>query len=45
MDTHSVQSILDHHIENQPLKIPETPPAAMLHDNIRGAAYFDSTLQ
>jgi transposase len=42
---HSVQSILDHHLENQPLTIPNTPPAAMLHDNIRGAAYFDSTLQ
>jgi transposase len=42
---HSVQSILDHHLENQPLPVTETPPPAMLHDNIRGAAYFDSTLQ
>jgi transposase len=42
---HSVQSILDHHLENQPLPVSETPPSAMLHDNIRGAAYFDSTLQ
>ena len=42
---HSVQSILDHHLENQPLPVPETPPPPMLHDNIRGAAYFDSTLQ
>jgi transposase len=42
---HSVQSILDHHLENQPLPVSETPPPAMLHDNIRGAAYFDSTLQ
>ena len=42
---HSVQSILDHHLENQPLPVPEAPPPAMLHDNIRGAAYFDSTLQ
>src|SRR5271169_653885 len=42
---HSVQSILDHHLENQPLPVPGTPPPAMLHDNIRGAAYFDSTLQ
>jgi transposase len=42
---HSVQSILDHHLENQPLPVPDTPPAAILHDNIRGAAYFDSTLQ
>jgi transposase len=42
---HSVQSILDHHLENQPLPVLETPPPPMLHDNIRGAAYFDSTLQ
>lgn len=42
---HSVQSILDHHLENQPLPVLDTPPAAILHDNIRGAAYFDSTLQ
>jgi transposase len=42
---HSVESILEHHLENQPLPVPDTPPAAMLHDNIRGAAYFDSTLQ
>jgi len=42
---HSVESILEHHLENQPLAVPDTPPAAILHDNIRGAAYFDSTLQ
>src|SRR5579864_9089790 len=42
---HSIQSILDHHLENQPLPVADTPPAAILHDNIRGAAYFDSTLQ
>jgi transposase len=42
---HSVESILDHHLENQPLTVPSTPPPAMLHDNIRGAAYFDPTLQ
>ena len=42
---HSVESILQHHLESQPLAVPETPPPAMLHDNLRGAAYFDSTLQ
>ena len=42
---HSVESILEHHLESQPLAVPQTPPAAILHDNIRGAAYFDSTVQ
>lgn len=41
---HSVESILEHHLENQPLNFPQTPPTAILHDNLRGAAYFDSTL-
>jgi transposase len=41
----SVQSILDHHLENQPLPAMETlVPAeiqpAIVHVNIRGAAYF-----
>jgi transposase len=42
---HSVESILEHHLENQPLAVPQAPPAAILHDNIRGAAYFDSAVQ
>jgi hypothetical protein len=42
---HSVESILQHHLENQPLNVLETGPMAILHDNIRGAAYFDSTRQ
>jgi transposase len=42
---HSVESILQHHLESQPLILPETPSPAILHDNLRGAAYFDSTLQ
>jgi transposase len=42
---HSVESILEHHLENQPLAVSQPPPAAILHDNIRGAAYFDSTVQ
>jgi transposase len=39
----SVESILNHHLESQPLP-PQTlsPPPALLHSNIRGAAYFDS---
>ena len=39
----SVESILHHHLETQP--IPETvgiPSAIVVHDNIRGATYFDS---
>lgn len=42
---HSVESILEHHLENQPLTAPETASPAILHDNIRGAAYFDFTVQ
>jgi transposase len=40
----SVESILNHHLEDQPLPLAATqfpPPTAMLHANIRGAAYFD----
>lgn len=39
---HSVESILEHHLENQPLVVPPVPPTAIQHDNLRGAAYFDS---
>jgi transposase len=43
---HSVESILKHHLENEPWTvIPVVRPATPLHDNIRGAAYFDSSLQ
>jgi transposase len=40
----SIESILDRHLENQPLPVSEAAPApsSILHDNIRGAAYFDS---
>jgi transposase len=39
----SVESILRHHLDNQPLPaVAETQPAVAAHQNIRGAAYFDS---
>jgi transposase len=40
----SVESILRHHLENQPLpgSAEAAPAAVMAHANIRGAAYFDS---
>ena len=41
---HSVQSMLQHHLEDQPLGLPVLAPASVMHGNIRGAAYFDSTL-
>jgi transposase len=43
----SIDSILRHHLENEPLPglAVETQPAALLHQNLRGAAYFDVTLQ
>ena len=43
-----VESILKHHLESEPLpdSAPATPaPPVLEHSNIRGAAYFDSTLQ
>jgi len=41
----SVDSILRHHLETEPLPgvAAETQPAMAVHPNIRGAAYFDST--
>ena len=50
---HSVESILQHHLEDQPLPVanpiqPEAKPkpeVAVVHENIRGAAYFDNPLQ
>jgi hypothetical protein len=41
---HSVQSMLQHHLEDQPLCLPVLEPPSVVHDNIRGAAYFDCTL-
>ncbi|HZU29003.1 MAG TPA: IS21 family transposase [Bryobacteraceae bacterium] len=42
----SVESMLRHRLENQPMAEPsDAPLAAVIHGNIRGAAYFDSTLQ
>jgi transposase len=39
----SVESILRHHLESQPLPgVTEAQPAVAAHPNIRGAAYFDS---
>ncbi len=39
----SVESILRHHLEKEPLPgMAENPPTALTHANIRGAAYFDS---
>jgi transposase len=40
----SVESILRHRLENQPLPdvAAEPQPAAIAHSNIRGAAYFDA---
>jgi transposase len=42
---HSVESILQHHLEDQPLCLAVLDPPSVVHDNIRGASYFDSTLQ
>jgi hypothetical protein len=42
----SVGSILRHHLETQPLPAETAlQPAAIVHGNIRGAAYFEATLQ
>lgn len=43
----SVDSILRHHLENEPLPgvAVAAQPAAILHQNIRGAAYFEATAQ
>jgi transposase len=42
----SVESILRHHLEKEPLPgVAELPPAVAAHPNIRGAAYFDSIPQ
>lgn len=43
----SVGSILRHHLEDQPLPAPAgvAKPAVTLHSNIRGAAYFEATVQ
>lgn len=40
----SVESILRHHLEKEPLPgvAAEVPPAVMVHPNIRGAAYFEA---
>lgn len=39
----SIDSILKHHLEKEPLPEETTPTApALLHPNIRGAAYFDA---
>lgn len=40
----SVESILRHHLEKEPLPgvAAETQPSGVIHPNIRGAAYFDS---
>jgi transposase len=39
----SVDSILRHHLENEPLPgVAEAQPVVAAHPNIRGAAYFDS---
>lgn len=39
----SVESILRHHLEKEPLPgVAEPQPAVAIHPNIRGAAYFDS---
>jgi transposase len=43
----SVDFILRHHLENEPLPgvAVAAQPAAILHQNIRGAAYFEATAQ
>jgi len=42
----SVDSILRHRLENEPLPgAAETPPAAIVHPNIRGADYYFSIVQ
>ena len=43
LDTYaSVRSILQHHLETQPLPVHEPSRPALLHENLRGAAYYDS---
>jgi transposase len=42
----SIASILQHRLESQPLpEASAAPPSLVAHANIRGAAYFDSTVQ
>jgi transposase len=42
----SVASILQHRLENQPLpEVAAASPPLVVHANIRGAAYFDTTVQ
>ncbi len=40
----SVESILKSHLEDQPLDVPVPGQPAVIHGNIRGAAYFDLSL-
>ena len=39
---HSIESMLKHRLEDQPLSDVESPRAALLHDNIRGAHYYET---
>lgn len=42
----SVVSILQHRLENQPLPEAATvSPPLVIHDNIRGAVYYDTAVQ
>jgi len=39
----SIESILQHHLDSQPLPpVAEIPTVIVVHDNLRGATYFDS---
>jgi hypothetical protein len=39
----SIESILQHHLDSQSLPaVVEIPTILVVHDNLRGATYFDS---
>ena len=42
---HTVESILKNHLEDQPLPLPVPEQPAIAHENIRGADYYDTSLE
>ena len=42
---HSVESILKNHLEDQPLPHPAPEQPVTVHGNIRGAGYYDPSLE
>ena len=42
---HSVESTLKNHLEDQPLPLPAPEQPGTVHGNIRGAGYYDPSLE